>query len=116
MKILETFSSKIEFSVGLVSSEATGYQAIDKADAVKTISEILEGYGVLGFSVVDVLGYWKGNPEASLLVTVYTTSTDNAGTSSAAADMAEALNQECVLYSVTKLGEDASCVAGLAAA
>jgi len=95
------FNLKYVFYVGLVTKEG---QAIDKDFAIKTISASLAAFGIDGFSVQEITGFYKGMEEKSLAVTVFEAFDENRGCFAGliAKDLAKGLFQESVLVEVVE--------------
>lgn len=98
----ETNTLKVVLHVGLVDKEKTPLVA----DVVleSTIVPALLFYGIDGFSVVKSTGYWKGEKEAALVVTVFCDHVD--WVKDVAKRIALGANQECVLVETSTANID----------
>ena len=102
-----TFNVKVTLTVGLTTKDG---QQLDEDYVVQgVIAPVLHGIGQDGFSVTENVGYWKGQPEKSLTVTVFGNANEllHSDVLHAAHMIATACKQECVLWSRE------SCAAGL---
>ena len=99
------FNLKYVFYVGLVTKEG---QAIDKDFAIETVSASLAAFGIDGFSVQEITGFYKGVEEKSLVVTVFDVTREECGEMllfcpyKIAKDLAKGLFQESVLVEVVE--------------
>lgn len=85
--------------VGLVDKSGTTLE--DKL-VISVAAKTFAKYGWAGFTVSRHMGYWNGEPEASLSFMVLFDSAQvlTASPQHLAADLASLFNQEAVLYSV----------------
>ena len=101
------FNRKIEFIIGLKTRN--GGQLAFAEVIQKSVVGVLSDYGIDGFSAHEGLGYWKGEPEQSVTVTIYHDLTEgneallDAQVQAIAAQIAADCDQECVLYSITEV-------------
>lgn len=80
------------FNVG--ANNATGY--VDRTAVVSAVSRVFDG-----FTMLDAKGYWKGNPEDSVVVEVYAGPSDTIRDfeekcQELASHIALVCNQQCV--------------------
>lgn len=89
------FQRVVNFYVGLTTNEG---HLIDQLEAEKAIVETLAVAGVDGFTLTPTSGYWHGQRESSLVVTVFCTGAWPYPR--VAAELAVRLQQEAVLVHV----------------
>ena len=93
------FKHRITWSIGL-NRNGTPYPA---NEAVAAVTRQLAARGIDGFTVTPGVGYWKGEPEDCLTVTVLVAQDDlgsRAVADGVALDLARALGQEAVAWAV----------------
>lgn len=94
------FTHRITWNIGL-NRGTVPYPA---SEAIEAVRYQLARRGIDGFTVVQGVGYWKGEPEACLVVTVMV---DKAAPTAmgygVALDLAQILGQEAVAWAVDTL-------------
>jgi hypothetical protein len=101
------FDRNVTFTIGLTS--ACG--AVLSRDVVlQDVVQVLEAHGINGFTVTDHTGYWKGEQEASISVSILARYGDVIVVTAPAVakELATECLQDCVLWSI------APAIAGLA--
>lgn len=94
------FTHRITWNIGL-NRGAVPYPA---AEAIEAASDQLARRGIDGFTVLQGVGYWKGEPEACLVVAVLVDNPAPAAMAyGIAADLALELGQEAVAWSIDPL-------------
>lgn len=91
---------KITFYIGLTTKN--GSRLLPSCVMDDIVVKALATRGIDGFTVVEGWGYWQGQPEKCLVVTVfaYSESLIVVCAKSVAQAIAAQCQQECVLYSV----------------
>lgn len=95
------FTSKVSFVIGLNA----GGVPYPESGAIKIVTEELAVHGIDGFSVSRGLGFWRGEPEDTLTVSVLVDDDTNfpVYAERVAQVFAVRLDQECVLWAVEPL-------------
>lgn len=96
------FTHRITWNIGL-NRGAVPYPA---GEAIEAVRDQLARRGIDGFTVVQGVGYWKGEPEACLVVSVMLDGDTPPAAAMAygiAADLAAVLGQDAVAWSVDTL-------------
>lgn len=97
--------NRLTFFVGLRTRHG-GWNSASAAIHTAVVP-ILAEHGIDGFTVTESVGYWKGQPEKSLTVTtVQPFNCDATAPHEISLALAEALEQECVLYTVEPVTAD----------
>jgi len=101
------FDRNVTFTIGLVSTDGA---PLLRDVVLQDIVQILEGHNINGFTVTDHTGYWKGEQEASISVSILARYGDKIVVTAPAVakELATACVQDCVLWSI------APAIAGLA--
>ena len=92
-------NKQVTFTIGLMTSKRA---SLWPSYVITAASAILAAEGINGFTVTEHIGYWKGEPEKSLSVTVVYDSNDLTAFSphAVAGAMAKQFYQEAVLYTI----------------
>lgn len=97
------FNTKISFTIGL--STRGGKELAPHQVAAGIVAQELAGCFIDGFTVVNNLGYWQGQPECSLTVSVLLhcehPAADPRAVEALAKRFAQACDQTCVLWEIS---------------
>lgn len=101
------YNRNLTFTIGLTTA---GGVPLSREIVLLDVVEILGRYGVDGFTVTDHTGYWQGQQEASISVSILACYGDTVVVTAGviARELAIACLQDCVLWSI------APTIAGLA--
>lgn len=101
---MSDFNTRFDFFIGLTTQ--TGNQ-LDVLDVVQDhVVPVLASYGIDGFTATESVGYWRGQREACLIVTVFYPDQVSSWQHGAAFQFARQLDQEAVLVSTTRVYAD----------